>query len=106
MLNCTLVSERLAGVNAWGYGDWAWVGLWSVQTRWAEWPLPALWDFYEFLWTIRGGFFTQRVVGVWNELPDKVVNVVNPLLTFKKNLDGFMDERGVEGYGPSAGQWD
>ena len=22
------------------------------------------------------------------------------------NLDVFMDERGVEGYGPSAGQWD
>ena len=28
------------------------------------------------------------------------------LLTFKKNLDAFMDERGVEGCGPSAGQWD
>ena len=28
----TLVSEELARVNAWGYGDRAWVGLWSVQT--------------------------------------------------------------------------
>ena len=59
----------------------------------------------KFKGNIRGGFFTQRVVGVWNELPDKVVNA-GSLLTFKKNLDGFMDERGVEGYGPSAGQWD
>jgi len=42
---------------------------------------------------------------VWNDLPDKVVNAES-LLTFKKNLDGFVDERGVEGYGPSAGQWD
>ena len=59
----------------------------------------------KFKGNIRGDFFTQRVVGVWNELPDKVVNA-GSLLTFKKNLDGFMDERGVEGYGPCAGQWD
>ena len=42
---------------------------------------------------------------MWNELPDKVVNV-GSLLTFKRNLYRFMDERGVEGYGTGAGQWD
>ena len=42
MLNCPLVSGGLAGVNRWGYEDRAWVGLWSVQTRWAKWPLSAL----------------------------------------------------------------
>ena len=59
----------------------------------------------KFKGNIREGFFTQRVVGVWNELPDNVVNA-GSLLTVKKNLDRFMDERGVEGYGPSTGQWD
>ena len=38
----TLSVGGLARVNAWGYGDRAWVGLWSVQTRWAEWPPSAL----------------------------------------------------------------
>ena len=42
MLNCPLVSGRLARVNAWGYGDRAWVGLWSGQTQWAKWPPAAL----------------------------------------------------------------
>ena len=36
MLNCPLVSGGLARVNAWGDGDRVWVGLWLVQTRWAE----------------------------------------------------------------------
>ena len=44
MLNCPLVSGELARINASGYGDRAWVGLWSVQTRWAKWPLSALSD--------------------------------------------------------------
>ena len=42
MLNCPLVSGGLAGVNAWGYGDRVWMGLWSVQSRWAKRPLSAL----------------------------------------------------------------
>ena len=29
-LNCSLVSGGLAMVNAWGYGDRAWIGLWLV----------------------------------------------------------------------------
>ena len=33
MLNCPLVSGGLARVNEWVYGDRAWMGLWSVQTR-------------------------------------------------------------------------
>ena len=38
----TLVSGGLARVNMWGYGIGTWVGLWSVQTGWAEWLSPAL----------------------------------------------------------------
>ena len=58
----------------------------------------------KFKGNIRGGFFTQRVVGVWNELPDEVVNA-GSLLTLTKNLDRSMDEWCMEGYGPGAGQW-
>jgi len=42
VLNCPFVSGGLARVNVWGYGDRAWVGLWLVQSRWAEWPPSAL----------------------------------------------------------------
>ena len=42
---------------------------------------------------------------MWNELPDEVVNA-GSVLTFKTNLDRYMDERCMEGYGPGAGQWD
>ena len=40
ILNCPIVSGGLARVN----GDRAWVRLWLVQTRWAEWPPSALYD--------------------------------------------------------------
>jgi len=44
MLNCPLVSwdGGISRVNMWNYGDRGWVGLLSVQTRWAEWPPSAL----------------------------------------------------------------
>ena len=55
MLNCPLVSNDeqvrrighaklplsvrgFSGVNIWGSGVRAWVGLWLVQTQWAKWP--------------------------------------------------------------------
>ena len=41
VLNCPLMSGGLARVNE-HCGNRAWVGLWSVQTRWAKWPLSAL----------------------------------------------------------------
>ena len=47
MLNCALVSGGLARVNAWGYGDRGWVGLWSAQTRRAKWPPSALYGLYD-----------------------------------------------------------
>jgi len=37
--------HRLEGLVG-QYGGRAWVGLWSVQTRWAKWPLSALEGFY------------------------------------------------------------
>ena len=53
----------------------------------------------------RGNFFTQRVVSVWNKLPEVVVEA-GTFLSFIKHLDSYMDKMGIEGYGPSAGNWD
>ena len=39
----------ISRVNAWGCGDGAWVGLWSVLTQWAEWPPSALYDYNSLL---------------------------------------------------------
>jgi len=36
---------------------------------------------------LRGNFFTQRVVRVWNEVPEKVVEA-GTIATFKKHLNG------------------
>ena len=54
---------------------------------------------------MRGNFFTQRVVAVLNELPVEVV-AAGSLVSFKNKLDRHMDEKGMEGYGMSAGRWD
>ena len=48
---------------------------------------------------VRGRFFTQCVLGVWNSLPGKVVEV-DMVVTFKGRLDKYMNEMGIEGYGP------
>ena len=46
-------------------------------------------------------FFTERVVSVWNKLPE-----AGTILPFKKHLDSYMGKMGIEGYGPNAGNWD
>eukprot|EP00061_Rhincodon_typus_P004079 g21690.t1 len=48
---------------------------------------------------LRGNFITQRVVRVWNELPEEVVEAIT-IATFKRHLDGYMNRKGLEGYGP------
>ena len=53
----------------------------------------------------RGDFFTQRVVSVWNKLPE-VVGEAGTILSFKKHLDSYMGKMGIEGYGPNMGNWD
>jgi len=52
----------------------------------------------------RGAVFSlKRAVSVWNELPEAVVEAG---YNFKTHLDSYMGKMGVEGYGPSAGNWD
>ena len=41
----------------------------------------------------RGNCFTQRVVSVWNELPEVEVGTI---LSFKKHLDNYMGKMGIE----------
>ena len=53
---------------------------------------------------LRGNFFTQRVVRVWDELPEEVVEA-GTITTFKRHLDRYMDGKGLEGSGPNAGKW-
>ena len=50
----------------------------------------------------RGNLFTQRVVSVWNKLPELVVET-GTILSFKKHLDSYM---GIERYGLNVGNWD
>ena len=53
----------------------------------------------------RGNVFTQRVVSVWNKLPEVVVEV-GSILSFKKHLDSYIGKMGIEEYGPNEGNWD
>jgi len=49
---------------------------------------------------VRGRFFTQRVVGAWNRLPQEVVEA-GTLATCKS---GYMNTEGIEKYGLSKGR--
>ena len=53
----------------------------------------------------RGNPFTHRVVGVWNKLPEVVVEA-GTILSFKKHLDSYMGKMSIVGHGPNAGNWD
>ena len=51
---------------------------------------------------VRRNFFTQRVVNVWNSLPQKVVEA-KTLCDFKKKLDIALGAKGITGYGEKGG---
>eukprot|EP00061_Rhincodon_typus_P014424 g41430.t1 len=40
----------------------------------------------------------QRVMRAWNKLPEEVVDV-STMTTLKRHLDGYMNRKGLEGYG-------
>ena len=50
---------------------------------------------------VRRNFFTQRVVNVWNSLPQKVEAKI--LCDFKKKLDIALGAKGIKGYGWKVG---
>ncbi len=51
---------------------------------------------------MRRNFFTQRVVAVWNYLPQRAVEAQS-LDSFKKELDRALKDCGIKGYGDKAG---
>ncbi|XP_062894859.1 uncharacterized protein LOC134341044 [Mobula hypostoma] len=51
---------------------------------------------------IRKNFFTQRVVNLWNSLPQETVEV-SSLAIFKRELDMALVAKGIRGYGGKAG---
>ena len=50
----------------------------------------------------RKHFFSQRVVSLWNSLPQRAVEA-GSLDTFKRELDRALKDSGVRGYGEKAG---
>ena len=51
---------------------------------------------------VRRNFFTQRVVNVWNSLPQKVVEA-KMLCDFKKELNIALVVKGIKGDGGKVG---
>ena len=51
---------------------------------------------------MRRHFFTQRVVSLWNLLPQEVVDA-KTLSVFKRWLDIALGANGIKGYGEKAG---
>jgi len=53
---------------------------------------------------MRGNFFSQRVVGLWNSLPQRALEA-RSLSVFKTEIDKFLIARGIKGYRERAGEW-
>ena len=53
---------------------------------------------------MRRNFFSQRVVNLWNSLPQKAVET-RSLSVFKTEIDMFLINKGIRGYGEKAGEW-
>ena len=51
---------------------------------------------------MRRHFFTQRVVSLWNSLPQEVADA-KTLKVFKRQLDIALGANGIKGYGEKAG---
>lgn len=47
---------------------------------------------------------TFSLVRIWNEFPKEAVEV-DTIVTFKRDLDRYMDRKGLGGYGPNTGKW-
>ena len=53
---------------------------------------------------IRRNFSSQRVVNLWNSLPQKAVEA-RSLNVFKTEIDRFLINKGIRDYGEKAGEW-
>jgi len=53
---------------------------------------------------MKGNFFSQRVVGLWNSLPQRAAEA-RSLSVFKMEIDKCLIARGIKGYGERVGEW-
>ena len=53
---------------------------------------------------MRRNFFSQRVVNLWNSLPQKAVEA-RSLSVFKTEINRFLINKGIRGYGEKVGEW-
>ena len=53
---------------------------------------------------MRRNFCNQRVVTLWNYLPQKAVEA-RSLSVFKTEIDRFLINKGIRGCGEKAGEW-
>ena len=53
---------------------------------------------------MRRNLFIQRVVNLWNSLPQKAVEAKSVDI-FKAGIDRLLISMGVRGYGEKAGEW-
>ena len=58
----------------------------------------------QFRTELRRNNFSQRVVNLWNSLPNKAVEATS-LNVFKSQIDRFLTNKGIKGYGERAGKW-
>ena len=58
----------------------------------------------QFKTELRRNFFSQRVVNLWNSLPNEAVEATS-LNVFKTQIDKFLNKKGIMGYGERAGKW-
>ena len=52
----------------------------------------------------RRNFFSQRVVNLWNSLPQRAVEA-RSLCVFKTEIGKLLINKGIKGYGEKAGEW-
>ena len=53
---------------------------------------------------MRRNFLSQRVMNLWNSLPQKTVEA-GSMSVFKTEIDRFLINEGIKGYGEKAGEW-
>jgi len=58
----------------------------------------------QFKTELRRNLFSQRVVNLWNSLPNEAVEATS-LNVFKTQIDTFLNKKGIMGYGERTGKW-
>ena len=53
---------------------------------------------------MRRNFFSEKVVNLWNSLPQKAVEA-RSLSVFKTEIDRFLINKGIRTYGEKALEW-